>query len=597
MTNQDIAHIFRETALFLEMEGIPWKPTAYEKAAEAIAELNKEIADHYRENGAKALRKIPGVGAAIAQHIVSILKTGTFPEYRALKRKYPIDVLSITAVEGLGAKHAAALYRKLRVKNLQDLENAARAGKIRALPGFGKKSEENILKGIEFLKKSEGRFVLGFVIPQVLEIETRLRNVPGVKTITTAGSVRRRKETVRDIDILVVSENPEPVMEVFTSMPGITRIFARGRTKSSVKLKNGIDVDLRVVPEESYGAALAYFTGGKEHNVVLREIAMRKGFKLNEYGLFKIRRGDGSSRGKTRKNKMIAGQTEEEIYQKLGLQFIPPEMRENKGEIELAKKHKLPKLIDYGDLKGDLQIQTNWTDGKHSIEEMAHAAIKQKLSYIAVTDHTKRLAMTGGLDEKRIQKQWKEIDYLNSKLNSRLNREHGSKFRILKGTECDVLKDGSLDLPDDILSKLDVVGIAVHSHFNLPRNQQTERIIRAMKNPYVNILFHPTGRIINKREAMDVDIDAIIAAAKKYNVILEIDAYPDRLDLKDDYIRKAVNAGVKLAIDSDAHDRAHISFLEYGIAQARRGWAKKSDIINTLPLETLLRTLQKTKSF
>ncbi len=369
-------------------------------------------------------------------------------------------------------------------------------------------------------------------------------------------------------------------------MPEVARVYAKGATKSAIKLKSGLDVDLRVVPKESYGSALNYFTGSKDHNVALREMALKKGYKLNEYGLFSAQ--GGSASGGKGKWRQIAGRTEEELYKTLGLNYIEPEMRENTGEIELSRENRLPELIGYGDLKGDLQIQSDWTDGTNSIEEMARAAIVAGLEYIAITDHTKRLAMTGGLDEKKIRAQWKEIDKVNKKL-----QVSGCQFRVLKGTECDILKDGSMDLSDEILSKLDVVGASVHSYFGLSRKDQTERIKRAMENKNVDIVFHPTGRILNKRDPYEVDIDEIIKTAKRTGTILEIDAYPDRLDLKDEHIKKCVEAGVKMAIDSDAHSYMHLSYLEYGIAQARRGSATQDDIINAWPLEKMLKMLKK----
>ncbi len=391
--------------------------------------------------------------------------------------------------------------------------------------------------------------------------------------VTVAGSARRRKETIGDADILAISNDPKPVMDFFTAMPEVVHVIAHGETKSSVKLKSGINVDLRVVEKKSYGAALNYFTGSKDHNVALRRVAIAKGWKLNEYGLF---RGE----------KMITGETEEELYKKFGMDYIEPELRENTGEIAAARgtHGRLPKLIGYDDLRGDLQVQTDWTDGSDSIEAMAKAALARGLTYIAITDHTKRLAMTHGLDEKRIAMQMKEID--------RLNKKFAGKITILKGSECDILRDGTLDLPDATLAELDVVGASVHSYFNLPRAEQTERIARAMRNPHVDILFHPTGRVINRRPAYDVDMEELVATAKKTGTIMEIDSFPDRLDLKDEHIRLCVEAGVKMAIDSDAHAPAHFPYLEYGIAQARRGWATKADIINAWPVEKMLRFLK-----
>lgn len=558
-----------------EMEGVEFKPRAYEKAALGIESLNEEVKELYKRGGLKALTEIPGVGQSIAEHIESLLKTGRFSDYERLKKKIPVNISELTAVEGVGPKMVGVLYQKLKIKNLKDLEAAALAGKIRKLERFGEKSEKKILKGIEFLKKSGGRQILGFVLPEIRALEKMIQSFPEIENAVVAGSVRRRKETIGDIDIFAVSSKPQKVMDRFVSLPFVAHVYVNGPTKTMVKLKNGLDADLRVVPKESFGAALNYFTGSKDHNIALRELAVKKGWKLNEYGLF-----NGA--------KMIAGKTEEELYKALGLRYIEPELRENTGEIEAARQNKLPNLVGYGDLKGDLQVQTVWTDGADSIETMAKAAAAQRLEYIAITDHTKRLAMTGGLDEKRIQRQWEEIDKINKKL-----RALGVKCRVLKGTECDILKDGTLDLPDDILDKCDVVGASVHSHFNLPEKEQTERIKKAMANPNVDIIFHPTGRLINRRDAYRVDMDELIKTAKKTGTVLEINAYPDRLDIKDDYIKKCAQLGVKMSIDSDAHSAEHFKFLEHGIAQARRGWAEKKDIVNAWPLGEMLGFLKK----
>lgn len=570
-SNHKVAEILKEIGEYLDMQGVAFKPRAYEKAAEAIASLDKPLADVYRLGGLKAIEEIPGVGVSIGEKIEEILKTGKAKEHEALKKKIPVDLGSLSAIEGLGPKSIKKLYAELKIKNLADLEKAARAGKIQKLAGFGEKAEAKILKGIEFKKSSGGRFTLGNALPMARMFEARLGKLPGVEKIAVAGSIRRRKETIGDIDILVIAKEPKAIMDHFVSMPEVANVSAHGETKSSVRLDAGLDADLRVVEPGSYGAALNYFTGSKAHNVALRQMAIKKGWKLNEYGLYK---GE----------KQIAGKTEEEIYKMLGLAYIEPEMREETGEIELAAKGKLPKVIGYGEVLGDLQVQTDWTDGSSSIEEMAKAAIKAGLKYIAITDHTKRLAMTNGLDEKRILKQMAEID--------RLNKKFAGKIKILKGSECDILKDGSLDLSDDVLAKLDVVGVSVHSYFNLSKEEQTKRISRAMENKNADILFHPTGRVINRREPYEVDMDKIIKKAKETGTVLEIDAYPDRLDLKDEHIRKCVEAGVRMSIDSDAHNPAHFEFLEYGIAQARRGWAKKSDIINTRDWAEMLKLLK-----
>ncbi|MGC9598942.1 MAG: DNA polymerase/3'-5' exonuclease PolX [Minisyncoccia bacterium] len=580
VSNQSVAELLREIGEYLEMQNIPFKPRAYQKAALAIEGLEEEAADIYQRGGIKALKEIPGVGVSIAEKIEEFVRTGKVRYYEDLKKKTPVNLESLSRVEGLGPKSIKKLYQKLGVSDLAGLEKAAKAGKIAKLTGFGEKSEEKILKGIGFAKSSGSRFLLGYMMPQIRAIEAGLARVAGVTKAIAAGSVRRRKETIGDVDILVVSAKPKEAMDYFVSMPDVVSVIAHGETKSSVKLKSGINVDLRVVPKESYGAALNYFTGSKDHNVALRKIAVAKGWKLNEYGLFSLK----GSRGGGGREKVIAGATEEELYKAFGMDYIEPELRENTGELEAARAHQLPKLVGYGDLLGDLQTQTDWTDGSDSIEGLAKAAMARGLRYIAITDHTKRLAMTHGLDAVRILKQMAEID--------RLNKKFAGKIVILKGTECDILKDGTLDLPDSVLAKLDVVGVSVHSHFNLPRAEQTERLTRAMANPHADILFHPTGRIINRRPPYDVDMEAIIAHAKKAGTVLEIDALPERLDLKDEYVRKCVEARVPMAIDSDAHAAAHFSLLEWGIAQARRGWATKSDIINTWPLEKMKKFLK-----
>lgn len=570
MRNTELAQIFREIALYLEMEEEPFKPRAYEKVAFALEALEEPVGEIYKRGGLKGLREIPGVGQAIAEKIEEIIQTGRLRYYEELKEKVPVDVRGLTAIEGVGPKSVKVLYEKLGVKDVSGLEQAARAGRIRGLPHFGEKMEQKILKGIEFLKQGSGRFPLGTVLPLIMEIEGRLSDLPEVGEVVVAGSTRRRKETIGDADILAISRKPDKVMDFFVAMPEVVHVHGQGKTKTMVKLKNGMDVDLRVVRKESFGAALNYFTGSKDHNVALRRIAQEKGLKLNEYGLF-------------RGSKRIAGETEEEIYKALGLSFIPPELRENQGEIEAAKKGTIPDLVGYRDLRGDLQTQTTWTDGANSIEEMVEEAKRLGLEYIAITDHTKGLAMTGGSDEKKLLKQMAAIDKINRSLKG---------ITVLKGAEVNINKDGTLDIEDEVLSRLDVVGIAVHSHFNLPRQEMTERIVRAMRNPHADILFHPTGRVIQKREPYDVDMDVIIKSAKETGTALEIDAYPDRLDLKDEHIRKAVEAGVRLVIDSDAHSVNHIRYLEFGVAQARRGWAEKKDVINTKPLKEFLSCLK-----
>ncbi|KKR77845.1 MAG: PHP domain protein, partial [Parcubacteria group bacterium GW2011_GWA2_40_8] len=554
---------------------------AYEKVARTIESTEESVEQIYKSGGLKALKEIPGVGTSIAETIEELIKTGHSKYYEELKKKTPVEVEELTAIEGVGPKTILNLYKELGIKNIADLKKAASEGKIGKLPNFGKKTEQKILKGIELHAKHGGRFSLGQALPLALRIQARLSKLENVERVEIAGSLRRRKETIGDCDILAISAKPEAIMEYFVGMNEVVHVYGKGKTKTMVRLSNGIDVDLRVVPHKSFGAALNYFTGNKDHNVKLRQIAIKKGLKLSEYGIFSGKKGD----------KYVAGKNEEEVYKKLGLVYIEPELRENTGEIEAARSGKLPDLIGYDDLLGDLQVQSDWTDGQNSIEDLAKAAIKLGRKYIAITDHTKRLAMTHGLDEKRILKQMVEIDKLNKKFSGSTSLTT-SGFKILKGTECDILKDGSLDLPDEILSKLDFVGVSIHSYFNMPREEMTKRIVRAISNPHVDIFFHPTGRLINKRDPYEIDMEEVIGVAKRTGTILEINAHPERLDLKDEYIRKANIAGIKFSINSDAHSINDLNLLHYGIAQARRGWTEKKSVINTYPIERMLRLLK-----
>ena len=571
MINQEIAKILYEIFVFMDMDDVQFKPRAFEKAALTIEDMSEDLGQIYKEKGIKGLMEIPTIGRGIASYIEEYIKTGKVKEYEILKKKFPVDLENLKKVEGLGPKGIKFLYKKLKIRNLQELEKYAKAGKLRNFEGWGEKKEQNILKGLEFIKLGSGRQSLGSVLPLIEDIKKKLEKLKDVKKVVIAGSIRRWKETVGDADILVIADNYKEIMDYFTSMPEIGKVYGKGETKSTIKLKSGMDVDLRIVPEKSYGAALNYFTGSKEHNVALRQIAKDKGLKLNEWGLF-------------RKEKFIGGRTEEELYKLLGLRYIEPELRESFGqEIEAARNNKLPNLVELKDLKGDLQTQTSWTDGSNSIKEMADYAKKIGLKYIVITDHTKALAMTGGLNGKRILEQGKEIDKLNNEMKD---------FKILKGTECDILKNGDLDIEDDVLKKLDVVGISVHSLFNMPKEEMTKRICKAMRNENADILFHPTGRRINIRKAYEVDIDEVIKTAKQTKTILEIDGTPDRLDLKEDHIKKAIKNNVKLCIDSDSHNIKQFDFLKFGIGIARRGWSEKKDIINTLDYREMLKNLK-----
>ena len=561
------------TEMTEEDPNVQFRARAYYRAADTIASLSENVTDIYDKYGVNGLLEIPSVGKAIASKIEEYLKTGKKMQHlEELKAKVPINIDELYGIEGMGPKTIKMFYDKLQIKNLADLEKAATEGKLKTLPGFTEKKEQDIFKQIEFFKRGKGRLIIGEVYPLVKQIEKRLQHIAGVKNAAAAGSIRRMKETIGDIDYLVAASDPEQVIDFFVKMPEVQEILGMGRAKAFVKLASGIDADLLVVPEESWGSALQYFTGSKEHSVQLRKIAISKGLRLNEWGVFK---GD----------KRVAGKTEEEVYKILGLHWIPPEMRENAGEIELGKQGKVPKLVEYGSLKGDLQVHSENSDGTATIEEMARGAKAFGLDYIAITDHTKSLKLAGGLEEQELLEQADKI----SQLNDRLREE---EFHILSSAEVNIMKDGSLDIPNTVLDKLDIVGAAIHSHFNLPIETQTERLIKAAKNPSVDILFHPTGRLINKRAGYPLDIEKVIEAAKDTNTVLEIDAHYDRLDLKDEYVRMAVRNGVKLVIDSDAHHPIHYSFLTFGIAQARRGWAIQSDILNTLPADKLLNALK-----
>jgi len=566
MKNQELAKIFFETADYLEMDEIAFKPYAYRKAAIALESLEENIEEIYKKGGRKALEKISGVGKNLSLAIEEYLKTGKIKHHQEFKKRLPINLGEMISVEGIGPKKAKALYKKLGIRNLKELEKAAKAHKIAPLFSFDEKTEKNILEGIKFLKRSKGRFLLGEILPVAKEVQVKLERLKEVEETNPAGSLRRMKETIGDVDFLVISKNPAKVMDFFVSLPGVVKIWAKGTTKSSVRMAEGFDMDIRVVPKKSYGSALQYFTGSKEHNIATRRLAIDKGLKLNEYGLF---------RGK----KMIAGNTEEGVYKALGMKWPEPELRENQGEIEAALEGKLPKIVDYKNIKGDLHIHTVWSDGKQTIEQMALAARSMSYEYLGISDHSK-LPIANGLDEKRLLKQIKEIDKLNKKIKG---------IKILKSAEINILENGSLDIKDEVLARLDYVIAGVHSNFKMEKEKMTERIIKAMKNPNINIISHPFGGLLKTREPYQIDFDKILRAAKQFGVILEINSAPQRLDLNDQNIRRAKEAGVKMVINTDAHHKDQLRFMEFGISQARRGWAEKEDIINCHSLKQLLK--------
>lgn len=574
MKNQELAKIFQEIAYFLEMDNVPFKPFAYEKAALTLEGLEEDVVSIYKKEGFDGLKKIPGIGESIAEKIKEYLETGKIKYYEQLKEKYPVNLDELMRIEGLGPKRLKVLYQKLNVKNIHDLEAVAKSHKIASLFGFGEKTEKNILESIEFAKRATGRFLLGDILPKVKGVYEQLKNLKEVERISTCGSIRRMKETIGDVDFLVVSKKPDLVMDFFTSLPGVVKIWGKGRTKASVRTIDGFDMDIRVIPKKIYGAALQYFTGSKEHNIALRRIAIEKGLKLSEYGLFK-----GS--------KLLASENEEDIYEKLGLEWIPPELRENRGEIEAALNHQLPKIIEKEDIKGDLHCHSKWDGGQNKIAEIAHHAMRLGYEYVGIADHTKFLRIEHGLDERQLEKRNQEIEKLNLEF-----RKKGRKFKILKGCEANILPDGKVDIADDALKKLDFVIAGVHSKFKMSEKEMTERIIRAMKNPHIDIISHPTGRLIQKRDEYQIDLSKIMKVAKETGTILEINSYPERLDLNDLNIKRAKEMGVKMIINTDAHHIDQMRFIEYGVAQARRGWAEKKDIINCWSLERLLMYLK-----
>jgi DNA polymerase (family X) len=568
MNNQELAKIFYKIAGFLEIKDVEFKPQAYEKAAIILENLEEDVNDIYNKGGKKALIEVSGIGRSMAEKIEEYLKTGGIDYYRKLKKEIPVDVDELTRIEGIGPKTVKALYKKLKIKNIEDLEKAVREHKVAPLFGFGERTEQNILEGIIFLKRSKGRFLLGEILPKVKEIENKLRELEEVDKISVAGSVRRKKETIGDVDFLIATKKPGKIMDFFVSFPGTVKIWSKGKTKSSIRMKEGFDVDLRIVNKKSYGSVLQYFTGAKDHNIATRRVAIKKGLKLNEYGVF---RGE----------KMIAGWSEKGVYKKLGLDWIEPELREDRGEVEAAGKGKLPNLVKLEDIRGDLHCHSDWSGGDNSIREMARVAIERGYDYLGISDHTKFLRIENGLNEKQLFEQRKEIDKLNVIFKK-------DDFKILQGAEVNILRDGSLDINNNALSQLDYVIAGIHSAFKITKEEMTERIIRAMKNPYVKIISHPTGRIIKKRDQYDIDFDKILRAAKEFKVFLEINSFPQRLDLNDVNIKKAIDSSIKLVINTDSHHKNQLRHMEFGIAQARRGWAEKKDIINTMSLYELL---------
>ncbi|HWP31790.1 MAG TPA: DNA polymerase/3'-5' exonuclease PolX [Fimbriimonadales bacterium] len=574
--NYEVADIFDRVADFLELlDENPFRIRAYRNAARVVRGLATPLWKLIEEGA--DLDKLPGIGKDLAGKIQEIVKTGTLTQLHELQAKLPPSLVQLMELPGLGPKKAMALYRELKIETVEQLKEAAQAGKIAGIRGFGKKTEENILQSIEQFQKQSGRFLLSEADQHVVPLLEYMRKAPGIERVEAAGSYRRRKETVGDIDILAIGKQADSIVEHFTKYPKISKVLAAGGTKATVILGSGLQVDLRVLPRESYGAALCYFTGSKEHNIALRKLALEKNLRVSEYGVFKLK-------GKRQTGTMIAGKEEKDVYAALGLAWIPPEMRENNGEIELAAKNALPKLIELDDIRGDLQMHTKWSDGKNTIEEMVEACIELGYEYMAISDHSKALAMTKGLGPKELKQQFKEI--------AKVQKKH-PKIKILRSLEVDIHADGTLDLDDESLAALDLVVVSVHSRFNLPYAQQTERILKAIQHPETNILGHPTGRLLGQRPPMEFDVEKVLKAAKEYNVAVEINAQPERLDLMDNYIRVARELGVKMIINTDAHSVSELRMMHYGVEQARRGWLEKKHVLNTQSFDSFMKSFKK----
>ena len=577
MDNRSIAQLLAETADLLEISsGDPFRIRSYRRAAEAVESSTVQLSEIAGD--LKKLLEIPGIGKGMAANIQEIEKAGTMPLREELLTKYKPTMLDLLKLPGMGPKSVALFWDALQVASIADLEAAIAAGKLESLPRMGAKQIEKLKKGIEDYKKNSGRFLIDDAEEAAEKLIDYLRKFDGLETITPAGSLRRGRETVGDLDILVTGpgcaeDKVQAAVEYTAAYPPIADLIAKGQNKVSFRLRSGLQVDVRLLPEGSYGAALQYFSGSKMHNVTVRQRALKRGYTLSEYALARIQ--DGS---------FVAGATEEEIYAALGLDWIPPELRENNGEIEASEQHRLPTLIEPGDIRGDVHMHTDATDGKNTIREMAEAAVARGYEYIAITDHTKNLAMTFGLDDERALEHMQRI--------REVGREIEGRIRIFTGIEVDILHDGELDLSDEVLAQIDVVIASVHSLFNQPEEQMTERVLRALENPNTRILGHPTGRLLLRREAYKLNLPQILRRAAELGVAVEHNAYPDRLDLCDRDLRLAKELGCKISINTDSHHTSHMEKMRFGVSQLRRAWLSKQDVLNTLPPDEFLAALR-----
>ncbi len=567
MKNLEIARIFYDIADMLDLQGVDFKPEAYRRAARNIESMSEDLEEVWKQG---KLDTLPGVGQSMAKKITQYLEEGKIQYYEKLKVDLPLGLVEVMRVPGIGPKTAKLLYDKLQIETIEQLKEAATSGGIAGIRGLGPKKVENILRGIELLAASKGRMLLGRALPLAVGVMEHLRTNAPVQRMSVAGSVRRMRETVGDIDILVTSEDWGKVMDTFVAMPYVREVLLKGDTKTSVVLEEGIQADIRVLNEDSFGSALQYFTGSKDHNIRLRNLAIERGLKLSEYGVF---------RGEER----IAGATEEEVYAALGLRYIEPELREAQGEVEAALQNHLPRLITQGDIKGDLHVHTNWTDGHDSLPDMVEAARARGYEYLGISDHSQSVYIAGGMKEEDILRQMDEVQKL---------REEVEGIHILHGAEVDILDHGEMDFSDDILRRLDYVIAAVHSNFRMREKDMTDRVVRAMENPNVDILAHPTCRLIGGREPVALDMARVIETAVRTHTALEINAYIERLDLNGAYAKAAKEQGAKIVINTDSHSRLHLDMIKFGIGQARRGWVEASDTINALPHDELVSWLR-----
>ncbi len=564
MKNALVARILYEVADLLDLDAVPFKPRAYRRAARAVEDCPTPIEDLV---AAGRVADLPGVGASIAQKIAEIVDTGKLAYHEQLKGRLPVDLRALTQVEGVGPKTARLLYDELGIRTLSDLERAARAGRIRVVKGLGEKTEQRILRGLGEARGTEQRTLLGRAWPLARDLVRRLEGTGLFQRVEPAGSLRRGKETVGDLDLLAISKRPDEAARAFCSLPGVEAVLAQGPKKSSVRFEDGFQVDLRIVPANAFGAALQYFTGSKEHNIRMRERAATRGWKLSEYGLFSA---DGE---------LLAGADEEGIYRALGLAYVPPELREDQGEIAAAERGALPDLVDHAAVRCDLHVHSDWSDGEAGLEDMARAAEAHGLACIAITDHLRFAQAIPGLSADDLRRQVEQVRRLNERM---------PKPTLLTGVEANIARDGTVDVPRDLLKDLDIVIASVHTYFRLGRKEMTERIVRAVEDDAVDVLGHPTGRLIGERPAYEADWDEVFRRAAKTGTALEVNAHPQRLDLCADLIRRALGFGVKVAIGTDAHVPGHFAFLEFGVITARRGWATAEQVLNTLSVEDLL---------